>query len=793
MTYVGLPSDLSRPPAAKPFGNAYGSNARYQASGSVVRGTVLQAFQGLQIYDVATDFGRVQAFYLGASRGRLGANESAGFLPGSQVWVAYSPAAPVFNAVILGAATYVRAGDYKAPSPLLVYPQVSGFEPGTRSSGQAFEDFRKLRNYNSGILDTVNGDWIMHNTFGGALGVEIWRSFIQGGPMSGLYCYTEDNRTRIVGGTYELMTFAEEYEDRVQGPGLVQLGRQVYYPMDAIYDNVPQRLQVAGPVYGGHQEFHSYRAKNNATEQPEADRISLLHEYRGVDGAYVLTSANSITLQRQVGVRVPLEIIVPNGGDEVADPATCDTGCGLAADLPEKPLDSGATNAAILQDMRLTMPDGVNPVAFAMNARGMADRLIHWQARGGFDQLTEQWTQGEKPEFVYQGKDNPDLTFTNSSGMWKSVPQMFEVVVEPYGKTKNMYFGRSIISITSDGSIVLQDAQGSQIMMSGGNIYLSAPHDVITVAGRNNLMMSGRDTAVRSSRHVDINANEGHFQAVSSGQATLAGGRDGVSGVHIESFGQYNAATAGEQPATAGGVNIRANHQVGITAADIHLRAQGPQGWSSVSGGAGVISLDAGEQVNWRANNRAFYGCFGNTVSGKVAGGSFSIGQTAVFERLATTESLFYKRLYALADGAEVGYEYLLEDMLTPLGTYLDNALESETSPLNMGGSFTIKWLSSAQYNLHSSVDFSIPEPEWQNRARDLNEGITTGDAPIILGSTFQDQDLSGTAPLPGKTSWAGYGMASLPYDTPDYGDEGTELTWTVSYLPLEGNLLKGI
>lgn len=805
MAYIGQGTSQPVGPQGGGTNTQYTNLGRFPQALYIVRGTVLVDLQGLQTYDVATDFGRFTVMALGGGVGRLGAGEFTGYLPGEQVWVAISPSQPAFNGFILGRASYSVDGDYTPASGLLVYPQVVGFEPDTRMSGAMYSAYARLRNFNSGILDAVDGDWFRHNMLGGALGIEAFRAFLQGGPMAGVYCYSDDPHTRIVGARFERITFGEEYEDRQMGSNIIQIRKRVFYPGDALADLQPQELEVSGPVFGGRQQFHTYPDGSNIEEETSDDsdteetvrkgRVSLLHEYRGLDGSYVLSSAASIILQKTVEIPVPDHAL--SGGD----PASCSV-C-EPVDAPPVSGDDGADHTAIAQAPRVINSSSTQTLVMAMSARGLADRLVSWQARGGFDDLND-WSIGEKPETVYGEKTSAELAMSKDPNMWKAVPQVFTLSVDPYGTEKRYYFGKAMIAITEDGSIVLQDAQGGQFMLAGGNAYTSVPHDIINVAGRNLMNASGRDSAYRSGRHTDIVSTEGRTMVASAGQLALTGGHDGNSGVLIESKGEHGYTQRGENPYDSGGVIIKTNQLVGIKAGNITLSTKNMGGWSPRSGGAGLITFDAGETVLWRAHNSEFWGCLGATISAKVAGGHVILGKHSVLPSLTVPNRLTYGRLLHLivplrggSPGfADPDWAWRGRELLDGLDYMLDGYNSVDSSPLFLSeqtnddkGEYQAQWLSSQQYNISRNPVFQLPEPEWQVRMRE----VATPDS-VILTSTMRDQPIDGTSPFPGREAWAeDERMIRIDINTLEWGETAPDTAPATEFVKIEGNLLKGI
>jgi len=726
------------------------------------------------------------------------------------VWAAVTQALPNLNSFIIGAADYVNAGAYREPEGLLVYPQVAGFELGQEQtdgkvtaipvgmSAEMYLSSTSPKQHAGAILDGVDGDWGMQNRFGGGVGVEMFRTFLQGGPLSGIYCYTDEDRLRIVGGRYQFITMGSEDDDRQAGPSIYRIHRRVNYPMDAVYENVPQVLALEGPVYTGRQEFNSYREMDNLEGAPgETQRIALLHEYRGLDGTYILTSAASIVLQKRVGVRVPIEIVDPEDPPPPPDPAPTpqEIGpCGLQPpeyDGIQSPQDTGedfATATKAFGERLLQAPSTSSPLANAMQVRGMADYILDWQARTGLDTLREQWKTGNRPKKIFGDGNQQFQLFNLSPAMWKCVPKYVELNLDPYSATKKYYLGRAAISITEDGGVVLQDAYGSQIMMSGGNIYLSANHDIIQVPGRNAVTTAGRDISVRAGRHLDLVAEEGRLTAAAARQATITGGIAGIGGVLIEGRGDLaEVVNGGENPGDTGGVTIKSNNDVSVRGSKVVIDARSP-GWSARSGG-GTVHLVAADAITWQSNNARSFGAMGAEFIAKVEGSEFVLGRKSIIHNLEVVGNLTYRNLLYAQSSQFAGY--YTSRVLDRLRTYLTKAYAENTYG---GTALKGKFLTSKQYNITSADSFVIPEPEWQLRARELLSASSS-----VLQTAMANTVWEGTAPMPGNESWQGNLVATVDTSSSGYKtDQGTsgEVTpgkFSAVRFQSGASLLKGI
>lgn len=832
MSYIGIqPSDAGA-------ANRYGFGGLFNQPMYLTLGTVLNSFQSAQFCEVSLDTGgRRSALYLGNGRGRLGAFEAGGPLPGERVLVAcsFSDTSP---AVIVARYDYAKAGEYVPPCNLLVQPQVAGFEYGARMSGQTYSDFpRAGRNFTSGPMDAVDGDWIMANMFGGAVGVEAFRTFIKGGPASGVYCYTEDQVTRIIGSRIEMISFSETSQEVETGDLPLKLLYRYLTAGDQLVGYQPQYLRAVGKAVAGEQIFLTYpdgmngsgvqvsRPEEEEDEEPEEGngngdddfdvdtgkaRIALIHEYRGADGSWALTAANSILLQKTLDVPVPIDVIEAQTridqekqrirdeeeGEETeeddpplaAGTCGCDS-CELTADPPTPQCEDDDPQEPCEENPTFRFDSNAkpNPLAFAMNARGLADRLIQWQAVGGFTNLCR-FDQGDEPNELFGGRTPGELLMSKSPDMWKCMPQSIKLGLKIDGSAKRYYFGRAIISITEDGSIVLQDAHGSQVMLSGGNVFISAQHDIINYAGRNLMDMSGRDMCKRAGRHLDLHANEGRLTAIASQQASLVGGIDGHAGVLIESRGNHIATNdTGANPATSGGVVIKAEHMVGIRAGHVALRGVSPTGWSGSSEGAGLVTLDADDRVTMRGAEGGAYCTVGQAfyVQAEEGGLAFD-GRTLLTDAsIQTNQTMCYRRMRRMMDEGQVT-QFKLLGFKTAL---LDNFkwVSFGNCPLEMSD-FNAHWLGSDQYGFLDEKYFTIPVPEWQLRAESAFE-----DGSVLVDSTVNDNLVDDFyAAFPGIEAWTGFGLSRIEYEPAEWG--GTPVVnFTVTAGSIDGDLLKGI
>jgi hypothetical protein len=634
--------------------------------------------------------------------------------------------------------------------------------------------FNKLPN-NGGVDDLTEGDYLVSNYSGGGVAVEPFKVWIRGSPMSGISFFLDEDLTRLVGSNYELVTLAEQYEDRIYGESIVSIRERVYYPFDAVYDNAPQELDANGPLYRGAHKFVTYRAKDNipadkATNAGDAksyvsehQRTALVHEYRGLDGTYVLTAAGSVTLQKFAGIAVPWQVtpslIKLDEGDTPSDkvsdfPGVLPTG-NTTGDATFFPPDKDAkprnydTPANLDQQL---LANNIYP-QFGLNNSTVASGLVRattacqaiigtisTQGLDGFKKLV-QWRLGTRPRPFFkdsaESKPRKPDEYCSDPGMWKRIPKPFVINLTPYGHAKRFYLGRAFITITEDGGIILQDAYGSQITMSGGNIQLSAEHDIIRQSGRNDTAFVGRDFSVLAARHVELLAKEGQACLACSGTMSVIGGLDKKHGVNIVSYGSRSEEYGIETSGDAGGVTIVSEGDVRLSGNSLTCNAR--NGIIGLDTPVGVIAKTGGYMLSM--NSKGMY--FNQGVPFQTGKGGVLISpsgcvlpSTSVYGNLsAVTQSWLrspvINQIPDTVGDKNPGLTFLMQYTVK----YGQSVMEYYWK--NLSGNYTIRpgfLINSHFYNVEHD-NYQLAGAAWQQRITDYADGASALQSTTKLGT----------------------------------------------------------
>lgn len=117
------------------------------------------------------------------------------------------------------------------------------------------------------------------------------------------------------------------------------------------------------------------------------------------------------------------------------------------------------------------------------------------------------------------------------------------------------------IFVGDDGSIIIRDTWGSEIVMLGGNILINSPGNVITTTNRDIVSIAKQSVVMRGTEAAEMSSEEGDTRVHAKKLLTMAGGTDeSDGGVLIESLASGPAVAAPAKAGSAafiGGVVVR--------------------------------------------------------------------------------------------------------------------------------------------------------------------------------------------------------------------------------------------
>ena len=148
-------------------------------------------------------------------------------------------------------------------------------------------------------------------------------------------------------------------------------------------------------------------------------------------------------------------------------------------------------------------------------------------------------------------------------------------------KLKKFDKRRAGVYIGEDGSVIVRDAWGSEIVMLGGNIQLSCAGNVMILPGKTQLTIAGDDIVQKAQNSIDIHASEHDVRLSAARNMEILGGGDESKhsgGVIIESRGKEMSAWDGEgkgESAQVSGITLRTKSQgVVVDAPKVNIRSR---------------------------------------------------------------------------------------------------------------------------------------------------------------------------------------------------------------------------
>jgi len=368
------------------------------------------------------------------------------------------------------------------------------------------------------------------------------------------------------------------------------------------------------------------------------------------------------------------------------------------------------------------------------------------------------------------------------------LPTFGNVWVDP--KTQARYYqSRSGIHQLDDGTVILEDGYGSQIVMSGGNIEITCQGDTILRPGRSVIAMAPNDVILRAGNSLDATAAEGDVRIKAEYNLhMLAGNGETYGGILLESRsnpGKNMPAAFREDIVLSYGVTVKTKATITLWSEedDIFIGSGEQNVFIDAPEGTVYASADIMTTMGTRLNymlltpsgpevtgdaNIAFLGSKYLVTGGYLVSG----GTVAALPRVDDGHFVGDGFIYgAKAHVTDSGPMFVIPTDEPPdLAGYVSSVIEAAISAVaeiatvydDLKYNDTYGQLNSAvqegtKFSLRSSVagyrlssgDFVLYETRWQQLFR-LGDEVTAWYEPIVSGPNA-GQD---TMPYPGFDAW---------------------------------------
>ncbi len=531
----------------------------------------------------------------------------------------------------------------------------------------------------------------------------------------GVFGFYHDQMLRIAGYNFQERTSGREYEclddqgEYIEYEGLTpypweNLG--LWEPGDPIREFSPDEWQKQMPWYGpwepkdDHQKpWHRIQryggylgqgGKRLVVGPPvtppdviskysrggEADEQfpGLFSETIGLDGRYTLESAKGISILKHCAIITPTRMRRP---EQVTDSTgDCNENYRAAGYQGGGQEHTIADTLAAEDDYpSLQRAAGLLDFhAYLFNYAGV--HPFHWHAKD--------WSIPQADQLQHVDRDIAQIDYSALAEQPSLQPPEAKFLKIDHRLTNVAYYPTTCgIDLLEDGGVVIHDGWGSEIRMTGGNIFISAPGDIWFQSGRNVNTWAGYDAIIKAKNCIEATATERdvrlkaeqHFQV-------LAGNSNNNGGVLIESRGRrsdFNFENIGEK-VEAAGIILKANSStIAGWGRDIYLRTGG----GNVSAGSIILDADRGSRSIVTHSNSlvnfvrsAVFQYFG-TEDDVQSGNEFRPGFTMLGGNVAVN-GWFINTSHVISDGWIVsGKQHIITDraneyknLVSPLSDY---------------------------------------------------------------------------------------------------------------------------
>ena len=606
-------------------------------SASIKYGTVVEAIQHTQAYRVLPTSGSTPLY---CTLMRHGSTSNTGVIDASTIpvltRVLYIKLPFSSSGVILGTipqdvpATYSDSISLGSNVGLIT----NAFEPflGAISKIKA----HGIKNWSSGTpIDSLNeGELNFRAQTGMMLHMDPYMSFMRVDDMAGLFLYYWDRLVRLCGINFERWTggsILESLDDEGEhcwyegwstypweqrgvlwNPSETEIDGELAFAL-LRQGNVKHKTRI-NPKYDDQQPYHrlvSYKGylgqghKLQLSAPPKNSKIlrysdekqltGLFEETLTIHGHYGIRTAAGLTIAKRPAIAIPKRKALPADNAEGDARTKGYVPSGYSSGNPHKVESTLEPEEADAEKLSL------------LSAAGVLDLhayLFNWESAHPFHFHENDFDYPEESELteVDTNQEIPDWTELQSGGFIKA-PDPKTIEVDHRNKEVKVYPNTSYITLTDDGGIAIGDGYGSELRMSGGNIQISAPGDILLEGGRNVMSWAGRDVILKARQSIDASASEKDVRIKAEQNIKMLAAND--AGPHhillecrAEGVGDHYG-ESGEPPEEYGNeiigpgiiLNTQKSEIIGL-GNNVYMRA------TSVTGGAsdvpnGVIALDA--------------------------------------------------------------------------------------------------------------------------------------------------------------------------------------------------------
>lgn len=568
----------------------------YRSTGTIVIGRIVDHVPHVGCYAVsAGERSNIPAvpISVGSSLSAVsGGVDASCYNPGTYVLLFYPEQGGI--AYILGAVPMpVDQGDTVVPDSLVQSPRTGVADDDIYQWALAKKYSWGIQNFSSSRpTDQLAGDWGAINELGLAVILSKFMALLRVSDDCGIWAFYMDRLLRLSG--YNLEQFTSSTEQRIfndegevhdvlfgvkypwEALGLISYGTEAFKEAAGAWETgnkdsyfEPQQPDQTGlwrtlcmRGYLGDLKRESVAvpptllAPETYGRRGEPYSTGVLEITEGADGRYAVRSAKEILFVKYALIPAPKQLAPPDdsaSGDKIENYKASGI---LGADGAPEPKPQDEFNwGPDLGDARSGL--FLEYLAYTFNwykVQGIANHTKDWE-------LPEEskLSVGDLPPTISSAlyeADGKGLSALEDN-FWAELPKHALLKIDHRTEAVKYYQSASAIAMLDDGSVMIEDGYGSQLLLSRGNVKITAPGDVMLAPGRNVVSWAPGDFIARAGRSVDVTATKHDVRIKAERNMHVLGGNSSTEqgGVLIESRStqrSFNYEDVGENVVSSG-------------------------------------------------------------------------------------------------------------------------------------------------------------------------------------------------------------------------------------------------
>ena len=507
----------------------------------------------------------------------LGAREITQLQIGDSV-ICYVPEGIPYCYILLALPPQVFDARFAIPDSLVMRSAVGLIEDTMHTFGFQNEK-NDLGNFSGGRpADILQGDWGYINELGVAIWLGKLMSCMRASDVAKIEMFWGDDLVRLFGWNLQRFTAGSEkhfFDDEGEygevelwtpfiweSLGSYEAGQEVFQDNDGEAGGLKKGSEKSKFEPREEKQSIVFRGLNlrgylgDASKRmvvllpSDASGISktddaknyrgVFEEHIGLDGGYRVRSAKEIVFEKSLMMPVPRRLLDPDdpsgdvaSGDEANYKAAGQYGDG--PDQEKKPYRWGKDAKPDVRHHELWEYQ-----AYLFGKYGL--QVI--------DAHEKDWSTPEesavKIDADTENQVDPELFTSLDFTYSKDLPQYGQVTIDQRdGHDVRYYQTRSCFHMLDDGSVVIEDGYGSQIIMSGGNIHQTCQGDIFNRPGRSFITWAPRDFIARAGYCAEISAAKQDVRIKAEKNLHLMAGDGSTGSILLECKARGRSAKSG--------------------------------------------------------------------------------------------------------------------------------------------------------------------------------------------------------------------------------------------------------